>query len=307
MTTHCVHCVWVAQGYCGTNGCIHTQWRSNANMPAHAFCSGDCFNTGMVCTFNGTLMSYDASSLCRGFEIFQGSSMYRYAVCDSGCLNGRFCRCLQWVHCTGSIIWTSTGTNCINISDPGVGFWTWQYYQQFLQTGTNCWEIDVDGNHYLRSCVTCVAGSSDNLAMATCCEIADVSNVPTAPSTGGTRGVIWVEGNDLHFRPEQTTEAWEHAMVGNCQGSGGTAGAIWIDNTHYLNWVNSGGDIYKACWRQCQFASVFSNSAGANPAPGAGSAGSIWADGEFGYSHLAYIGCDGNKYLTGAGNFPYVV
>jgi hypothetical protein len=27
-------------------------------------------------------------------------------------------------------------------------------------------------------------------------------------------------------------------------------------------------------------------------------------DGEFGYTHLAYIGCDGHKYITGMGRDP---
>ncbi len=305
MGTQCTHCVWVSRGFKGTNGSIHSQWQSNANMPTHAFCSGDCFNTGMVCNFYCTSMSHDASSLCRGFEIFQGAAMYRYCANDLDCLNGRVCFCLQWMHCTGCVLWTSNGNFCINIPVPGVGFFTWQYYQYFLQIGTNAWEINVSGNHYLCSRATCMSGGN-NLGMPVCCELAVVSNAPSAPSTGATRGVVWVEGNNLHFRPEQTTEAWEHAMSGTCQGTGATAGSIWIDNNHYLHWANSGGDHYIADWRICQFASIFGNSSGANPAPGAGSAGSIWADGEFGYSHLAYIGCDGNKYITGAGRCPFL-
>ncbi len=307
MGTQCTSLAWAGKGFKGTNGLIVAQFRINANWPVAQFCGGDCFNTGMVCTWYGHGVTQDATGFFRGFEVMQGSAMQRYCASETSCLNGRFCRCLQWMHCDGSVLWTSNGTSCINIPAPGVGFWTWQYYQYFLQIGTNAWEIDVAGNHYLRSCVTCVAGSSDNLAMPVCCASGTVTNAPSAPSTGATRGVIWVEGNNLNFRPEQTTEAWEHSMAGVCQGAGGTAGAIWIDNTHFLNWVNSGGDIYKASWRICQFASIFSNSAGANPSPGAGSAGAIWADGEFGYSHLAYIGCDGNKYITGAGNCNTVV
>ena len=49
---------------------------------------------------------------------------------------------------------------------------------------------------------------------------------------------------------------------------------------------------------------IFSNSSGPNPNPGAGYAGALWMDGEFGWTHLAYIGCDGAKYITGAGRDP---
>ncbi len=304
MPTECCNIICAGQGFKGTNGTLVTQWRTNANWPVAQYCGGDCFDHGMLCFWHGSGTSFNAATLCRGFEIIQGSAMYRYCACGAEGLNGSFCRCLQWIHCDGStpIGSTITGKSCINISPPGIGFYTWQYYQYFLQNGTNCWEIDFSGNYCLRSCVTCVTGCTDNLGVATQCRVITFTNVPSAPSTGATRGVIWVEGNNLNFRPSQTTEAWEHSMTGIYQGAGGTAGAIWIDNTHFLNWVNSGGDIYKACWRDCQFASVFGNSSGANPAPGAGSAGAIWADGEFGYSHLAYIGCDGNKYITGAGN-----
>ncbi len=298
------NCVWIGEGVKGTSGCIHTQWKTNANFPAHNLCGGDCFEYGMMCQAPyGQAASYNAALNCRGFEIFQGAAMYRYCVSDNNCLNGIFCRCLQWIHCDSSVMWTSSGQNCINVC-AGAGECYWQYWFYFLQMGTNCWEIDADGAYCLRNCVTNVSG--DDLSIATNCCCVTVENAPTAPTTGTTRGVIWVEGNDLHFRPAQQTEAWEHAMQGDCQGTGGTPGAIWIDTTHYLHWVNSSGDDYKAKWRICQFCSWFGNSSGANPAPGAGYAGAIWADGEFGYSHLAYIGCDGNKYITGAGECPYV-
>jgi hypothetical protein len=80
---------------------------------------------------------------------------------------------------------------------------------------------------------------------------------------------------------------------------------MWIDNSCYLNWVGSGGDIYRAKWRICQFCSSFTNGAPANPSPGSSYAGALWVDNQFGWTHLSYIGCDGNKYLTGAGNYPY--
>jgi len=298
------NCVWVGEGVCGTSGCIMMQYKRNANMPSYNLCCCDCFEYGMMCTRPiNEAGTYNFALSCRGFEAFQGAGHVRYCVSDTSCLCGCLCQCIQWIHCDGSVMWTSASKHLVNMAAPGVGYWSYQYWFYFLQIGTNGWEIDVDGNYCLRQCITCISG--DDVSIPTNACTITVEYAPTAPSTGSYRGAIWVEGNDLHFRPEQTAETWEHAMQGNCQGTGGTAGAIWIDNNHYLNWVNSSGDIYKAKWRICQFCSWFSNSSGPNPSPGASYAGAIWADGEFGYSHLAYIGCDGNKYITGAGEYPY--
>jgi len=305
MTIAKFNCAWVGEGVKGTSGCIMTQWKTNANMPSPNLCGGDCYEYGMMCQRPyGEAASYNTALNCRGFETFQGAGHIRYCVCGTSCLNGTYCRCLQWIHCDGSVMWTSNSQECINLPAPGVGDWTYHYHFYFLQMGTNCWEIDADGDYCLRSCVTNVSG--DDLSIATNCCCVTIENAPAAPSTGAIKGVIWVEGDDLHFRPEQSTEAWEHAMQGTCEGTGATAGAIWIDTNHYLHWANAGGCHFIADWRICQFCSWFGGSSGANPAPGSSYAGSIWADGEFGYSHLAYIGCDGNKYITGAGECPYV-
>jgi len=124
----------------------------------------------------------------------------------------------------------------------------------------------------------------------------------TAKCSSTLRGSIWVEGDNLHFI---NANCWEHSMTGDYQGTGATPGAIWIDDSHYLNWANAGGCYYRAKWRICQFCSSFSNSAGPNPSPGSAYKGALWADTEFGWTHLAYIGCDGNKYITGSGAYPY--
>lgn len=300
------NCVWIGKGVKGTSGCIMTQWRANANMPSFNLCGGDCFTYGIMCRAPyGEAASYNASTLCRGFEIFQGAAMMRYCIGESDCLNGIFCRCIEWIHCDGSTMFAPfAGQHCINMC-TAPGWWQWQYYFYFVQMGTNCWEIDVDGCYCLRNCVTCVRGDDLSIATNTCAVC--VTNVPTAPTTGSS-GDIWVEGNNLNFVPEQQTETWEHSMAGDCQSAAGagTAGSIWVDTSHYLNWVGGDSNVYRAKWRICQFCSWFGGGPGANPAPGAGYAGAIWMDGEFGYSHLAYIGCDGNKYITGAGNCPHI-
>ena len=87
--------------------------------------------------------------------------------------------------------------------------------------------------------------------------------------------------------------------------TGGTAGSIWVDNSNYLHWLNSSGVDYRAKWRINQFESSFENGAGFNPNPGSSYAGALWVDNEFGWTHLAYIGADGSKYLVGSGDYPY--
>lgn len=300
----CTACLWGAQGVKATNGCIMTMWKTNFNMPApNLFTGGDCWDSGKVCAFYGTSMSYDFSSMNRGYEAWQGVSMQRYCVANGESLNGVICGCLKFTYPDNSLLYGSSYSQAINITAPESGYY-WQYVQYFLNVGVASWEISGDGNYCLCLSTTCVSGDDLSIPNVTCQMPA--SNVPGTVSTGSIKGVIWVEGNNLNFRPAQSTDLFEHSMAGDCQGNGGTPGAIWIDTTHYLNWVNASGDIYKAKWRICQFCSWFGNSAGPNPAPGASYAGAIWADGEFGYSHLAYIGCDGNKYLTGAGNCPYI-
>ncbi|HEY0090417.1 MAG TPA: hypothetical protein VGB37_16325, partial [Candidatus Lokiarchaeia archaeon] len=81
--------------------------------------------------------------------------------------------------------------------------------------------------------------------------------------------------------------------------------SIWIDNSHYLHWTGCDGIDYRTPWRICQFCSSFTNGSGPNPSPGSSYAGALWVDNEFGWTHLAYIGCDGNKYITGGANYPY--
>jgi hypothetical protein len=131
----------------------------------------------------------------------------------------------------------------------------------------------------------------------------DFGNVPSVSQIADP-SAIWVQDNCLAFN---NVLGWIHLMTGDDLGGPCSInfGAIWIDDSHYLHWIGCDSHDYRAKWRICQFCSSFSNGPGPNPSPGASYQGALWMDAEFGNTHLAYIGCDGNKYLTGAGNYPY--
>ncbi len=292
----------IVEGLIMTNGVDHKVWKTNFNMPvSDLFTGSSTMIDGYVQTYCNAMdySTRDLGSLgiCPGFEVGESVVQFYWCVFDDS-LNGVGCR-RQCMTRGVSIIASVAGSTNVNIS-AGPGNWEWQSYQMLLLTGADSDEVCISCAYCADTRVTCTSGG--DVSIPNCNIDLCWDGVPSvARCSAALRASIWVEGNNLNFI---NANCWEHSMTGNCQGSGGGSGAIWIDNTHYLNWVNSSGDIYKACWRLCQFFSTFTNSSPANPAPGASFKGAIWADGEFGETHLAYIGCDGNKYLTGAGRDP---
>lgn len=222
--------------------------------------------------------------------------------CDEGTdVNGYGCMCMQWYRPSGAINYNKTTIHVVMTSDPGWCSWSW--WESMVNTGIAGWEIcdTSTSTHCNVMQVTNISG--DPVAIGACTVSFDLGGVPSTSQCSSTlRGSIWVEGADLHYI---NANCWEHAIVGDCQGTAFVCGSIWIDNSHYLHWTGDDGNDYRAPWRICQFASTFSNGAGSNPAPGTSYKGSLWVDNEFGWTHLAYIGCDGNKYLAGAGHYPY--
>ncbi len=294
------------QGIEATNGCIATMWKTNFNMPMFDLSTGSCsYTNAFINTYYGNTTSMNLSGFTRGYEAILGVTIIGYCAINGDSFNGCGDFNMKWYDTTGSLIYANACDQRLTISlNPSPGFDQWQFYWYLGSLGTADWEINVNGNYCLKSCVNQVGGDDVNFIALT--RTVAITNVPGAVSTGPTKGVIWVEGNNLNYRPSQATEPFEQSMAGTCVASGGTAGAIYIDTNHYLHWVNAGGCVFCAGWRICQFESWFSNSSGANPSPGASCKGAIWADGEFGFSHLAYIGCDGHKYITGAGECPHV-
>lgn len=295
-------CSWIPKGIKATNNCQVCFFCMNFNMPISSLWSGSStFASGFMSNRYGDLGggTQDLGWLYPGYEIATADAMYRYCVTDGSCLNGIARQRLKWLR-AGTCYVDFCQNICVNIQAPGSG-WTTQYWETMYMTGMDTDEVCTTATYGTAVHADCVSG--DNVSIGGCSLGVCFCNVrPTTKCDTALMGSIWVEGNNLNFINAQ---CWEHTMAGDCQGSGGTAGAIWIDTNHYLNWVNSGGVIYRAKWRICQFCSDWTNSSGPNPSPGAGYKGAIWMDEEFGLTHLAYIGCDGHKYLTGAGIYPY--
>lgn len=279
---------------------------SNFNMPVPNLFDGcsDCTNGFMAARCNnigGTSHSL-TGTWYPGYEFAFADYLAVWWADEGTCTCGVGCLQQQWYRPSGAINCNSFQVAVSVTSCPGWCSWSW--YEGMVNTGIAGWEIcdTATCTHCNVMQITNVSG--DNTAIGACTICFDLGGVPsTTQLSSDYTGHIWVEGDTLAY---VNANRWKHKIVGACQGSGADAGAVWIDNTHYLNWANSGGCWFKAPWRICQFCSSFSNGAPANPAPGAGYAGALWVDNQFGWTHLSYIGCDGNKYLAGAGHCPYV-
>jgi len=162
------------------------------------------------------------------------------------------------------------------------------------------WEIDSNSTYYFRTVAT---GTDSIPSVSTGVTITNVPTISTISSN--VRGATWVEGNNLTFL---NADGWKHSIAGTVVNTTpGTAkkGYMWIDTSNDLHWVGDNGTDYKVPWKKKQFASWFSNSATGEENAGTANKGAMWMDSEYGYTHIAYIGNDGFKYLCGAGDDPY--
>lgn len=296
-TTH------VVEGLLMTNSVDHKVWNTNFNMPIPNLFSGSSTATdGFVTTYCNILdfSSRSLATLCPGFEVMEHVTNFLWCVTNGSCLNGISCVRQCWDRDSfnfNSFNWSV----CVNIQAPSPTGFTFQFQQQLNLTGVDTDEVCCDAIYCANSRATSTSG--DDVSISNCCIDMELGAVPfpTTCFAAGCRGAIWVEGDDLHFI---NNRRWEHAIQGTQVDTGANAGSLYVDLNHTLHWANSGGCVFCAPWRLCQFCSTFSNSSGPNPAPGSSCQGAIWVDAEFGNTHLAYIGCDGNKYLAGAGVDP---
>lgn len=294
----------VVEGITMCNGKNHKVWCTNFNMPVSCLWSGACtMQHGWVSSYNGIMdfssRSLGALGLYPGYEVAESIVTYYWCV-DNDSLNGTGYLRQCWTRGSNTFVNASSYIN-VNISAPP-GYYTWTFWQMAYMTGIDSDEVCASTTYHADTRVT--ASSGDDISIPNCRISMDWLGVPsTNRCSSSLRGSIWVEGNNLHFI---NSNRWEHSMTGDNQGGAGSGkqGHMWIDNSHYLHWVGADCNNYRAKWRVCQFCSTFSNSSGPNPSPGAGYKGAVWADSEFGETHLAYIGCDGHKYIAGAGRDP---
>jgi len=277
-----------------------TFWKTNFNMPVPCVFDGcsncaDGFMDARYCSIGGT--SQGLVGFYPGYEVAVADGLYRWETGSGECLNGIARIDLDWYRGATCILGARQQV-CIDIGELYIN-----WHEKLFNIGIAGWEICCNGTYCTNAKSVNVSG--DDLSISDCNICIDFSPPSTSQCSSALMGSVWVEGNNLNYI---NANCWEHVITGDCQSAAGasTDGAMWIDNSHYLNWVGADCNVYRAPWRICQFCSTFSNGPPANPSPGAGYAGALWVDSQFGYTHLSYIGCDGNKYLTGAGNCPYI-
>ena len=279
-----------------------TFWKTNFNMPVPQLFNGSSTcDGGFMAVRYGNIgsTSQGLQGFYPGYEVALADALWRWETYGGECLNGRACTTLNWYR-GATCIYGYAGQVCIDIPEYYI-----QWTEGVTNTGVAGWEIYCNGSYSTKAQATNISG--DNVSIGTYTLGLDFGCVPsTSQCSSEIVGNIWVEGNNLNYI---NANRWEHTIVGCPVGVAFTNGNIWIQDSglwvNTIHWTGGNGCVYRAPWKICQFASTFSNGAPSNPSPGSSYKGSIWVDDQFGSTHLAYIGCDGKKYLAGAGNYPY--
>lgn len=274
-----------------------TWFKTNFNMPVEDYMADNDPFTRYVGAWDylTETTSYDLTGFSPGYEICNGCAIYDFDN-DTGVsyqidtlLSGR---------------WTDPSLNTL--------YWVWEDVQLYTllpaytyseiwyagNIGCASWEINSNDTYHFR------AGAVGTPNITTVDTSVSFTNVPSTSLLGSdTPGHIWVEGNNLCF---VNANEWKHTMVGVEIGTTGlTPGYMWIDTSNILHWVGADGKDYRSAWQVKQFASFYYNGPTGEVNAGTDKAGYMWVDDEFGWTHLSYIGYDGYKYLTGAGDDPY--
>lgn len=258
-------------------------WRTNFNMPVPAL--EGSWSLGSAAT------SFDLTGFVPGLEICVGglfATIY-------GAVNGNVTFTFGWYNPAGECINAGgvpyTYTVYVNIAAGDV--WS-NWFVYAANIGCASWEVASSGTYTLRSTMSGAATAPDASTNIT------FSNVPSVATTG-TPGMIYVDGNYLAMI---NANNFLHKALGtDISNPGATPGHIWIDTSNNLSFISSDGHKRTMPWKIKQFASAFGN--GATGEVSGKSPGYIYMDSEFGWTHIAYIGYDGYKYLVGAGDYPY--
>jgi hypothetical protein len=279
-----------------------TWYKTPFNMPVPDYMA----NTTSVTRYNGAwsylteTTSYNLSGFLPGMEVCVGHFIFDFDNNTASSDNVNTLLYARWCNTDGSNFSPPLqALNGYNFTYTLPAFsWTERWFGYNI--GVAGWEITNNTNYRL------TAEASGTPSIATTNLDITITNCPSTTLLGSSvEGYIWVEGSSLAYI---VANQWKHSITGtyvNSTPGVSKAGSIWIDTSNELHWVTSTGDDYKAPWKIKQFASFYSNGATGEVYAGTDKAGYIWADSQFGFSHIAYIGYDGYKYLIGAGNYPY--
>lgn len=253
-------------------------WRTNFNMPVQ-------IPGGEI---QSVATSFDLSGFVPGLEICVAGQAFSI---DWPVYGDVYIK-MAWCNPSGVEMY-STGENMGYFSINSGQTWSWPVYY-LMNIGCASWEIATTANYYIKTTFT----GAFNFTQSTPIYF---YNVPSVATTG-TPGMIYVDGNYLSFI---NANNFLHRMLGTDQEDvEGTPGYIWIDTSNNLSWISSDGHKRISPWKIKQSTSY------ANPSvqpvnAGTSKAGYIWMDTAYWYTHIAYIGYDGYKYICGAGDYPY--
>lgn len=290
------------------NNALKMTWfKTNFNMPVPNYFydtgASDWVRTQGCWTYNTETTNYDLSGFVPGYEICNGATIFDFDNTGSGTPynvdTDLYCR---WTDPSLNTLYWNANPYHFTYTVPA---WDWYNYAIVGNIGCAGWEITSNDTYHFR------ASAVGDPTIAVSDTSVTITNCPSTARLGaGKEGYIWVEGNNLCYITGGVSGdpyEWKHTMVGVDQGDTGSTnnkGYIWLNGT-LLEWVGSDGHKYSAAWAVQQFASIYSNGATGSVDAGVGNYGYLWVDNLFGGTHMAYIGSDGYKWLTGAGDNPY--
>ena len=271
-------------------------YKTNFNMPVPPVWDGSTFvrYLGRADVINESY-SYNLSGFSPGFEICVGLSVYDFENdgVDPYYINTQMYQ--RWTDPSLNTIFWNTNGDYFTSTLLG-GYYSDIWYAANI--GCAGWDVNSNATYHFR------ASCSGSPSIGTVDSGVSMSNVPsTTQMSSDKAGYIWVEGNNLCY---VNANLWKHTIIGDIWDyAGADPGYIWIDTDNVIHWTGADGNDYQLKWRKKQFDSIFNNSATSTDYAGTSKAGIMWVDDEYGWTHLSYIGYDGYKYVTGAGDDPY--
>jgi hypothetical protein len=260
---------------------------------------------GDTTTYPSNATTYDLTGFTPGWEICCAKGYFEWKNNTGSPITFSTTITIEWLDTNGTTVLVGPFSFSWGTTVP-VGYWAaFTAYTNIGLKGTDADsspqpEVDSNGTYYVKI-TDSYSGTSTTQAVV-------MSNVPsTTVLSGDKSGYMWVEGNDLCYIGKYK---WKRSVAGVSVGATGqTPGFFWIDDglstgtPNALHWIGADGKDYTNAWQIQQFASWFGN--GPTNSVSGKTPGGMWVDAEYGQTHIAYIGYNGYKFITGDGVYPY--